>query len=114
MTFDLATFINQKWDWSQRTFGPGRRTQGICEHIFKELDEITLSPTELEEWVDVILLAIDGACRSGHDGQEIVDAIITKQMKNVERKWPDWKDKSQDEAIEHLKIITPYDGGDVS
>jgi len=27
-------------EWSERTFGPGKRTGGITAHIAKELDEI--------------------------------------------------------------------------
>ena len=99
---NLANFINDKLKWSIKTFGPGLRTRGLCQHIKKELNEILESPTDIEEWVDVILLAIDGAGRAGHDGYAIMTALETKQAKNVKRSWPDeWP--PQDEAAEHVR-----------
>lgn len=113
--FDLSKFIDEKYEWSKRTFGEGRRTHGIVDHIKKECDEITMSPCDLEEWVDVILLAIDGSCRAGYSGDEIANAILTKQMKNVMREWP--KEPTPEHLpIEHvrkgLRIISPYDAED--
>lgn len=52
-------------DWSKATFGPGRRTKGLLEHIRRELDEVAAAPDDLVEWVDVVLLAFDGYWRHG-------------------------------------------------
>jgi hypothetical protein len=90
-------------DWSLKTFGPGTRTKGVIDHIKKELNEILADPTDLSEWVDVIILAFDGAWRSGHEPAEILRAIVNKQLKNEERNWPDWRTRSEDEAIEHVR-----------
>jgi dATP/dGTP diphosphohydrolase len=100
---NFAEFIDLKWEWSKETFGPGRRTAGISDHIRRELKEIAEDPEELDEWVDIILLAIDGACRAGHKGEKIVAGILSKHMKNVGRDWPDWRTMSEDEAIEHVR-----------
>lgn len=77
--------------WSERTFGPGPRTAGVTDHIRKELREIEAAPDDLGEWVDVIILAFDGAWRCGADPQQIIDAVKVKQAKNEAREWPDWR-----------------------
>lgn len=79
------------------------RTKGVCDHIKKELKEIEAQPADLEEWVDVILLELDGAWRSGHEPLDICKAIAAKQTKNENRDWPDWCTQSPDKAIEHTK-----------
>lgn len=58
---------------------------------------------ELSEWVDLVILAFDGALRSGADPQEILDAVRDKQVRNEARRWPDWRTMSEDEAIEHVR-----------
>lgn len=87
--------------WSTRTFGPGTRLKGVLAHIRKELQEIEDDPTDVDEWVDVVILALDGAWRAGWEPQEIIDAIHAKQARNQLRTWPDWRTMSADEAIEH-------------
>lgn len=102
--FDLVTHLHRQKAFSSRTFGPGMRTAGVSDHIRKELQEIAEHPDDLEEWVDVILLALDGAwrCRDASP-TEIVQAIAAKQSKNEERKWPDWRSAPTDRAIEHVR-----------
>ena len=102
---DLITHLHRQREWSLRTFGPGMRTLGIIEHIKKELNEIKRAPDDLTEWADVIILALDGAWRSGHAPAEIFRAITNKQKKNEGRKWPDWRLFSANDAIEHVKEI---------
>lgn len=63
---DVAHLERQR-SWSTGAFGPGRRTAGVIDHIIKELAEIAEHPTDLYEWVDVIILALDGAWRAGHE-----------------------------------------------
>ena len=97
---DAAHLAHQR-EWSERTFGPGQRTLGVLDHIGKELDEVRADPTDLGEWVDIIILAFDGAWRHGWEPQQIIDAIKAKQIKNEGRTWPDWRTMSADQAIEH-------------
>jgi hypothetical protein len=99
---DLIKHIQRQRNFSTKAFGPGERTTGIIDHIKKELKEIADDPTDIEEWVDVILLAIDGAWRAGHTPLEIADAIRLKQAKNEERCWPDWRTADPEKAIEHI------------
>lgn len=101
--FDLVAHVTRQREWSRRTFGPARRTNGVLDHIAKELQEVRASPDDLDEWIDVIILALDGAWRHGHEPAEIVRALVDKQARNEARSWPDWRDRSEDEAIEHTR-----------
>ncbi|MCG7596309.1 dATP/dGTP pyrophosphohydrolase domain-containing protein [Mycobacterium sp. PSTR-4-N] len=102
---DAAHIAHQR-EWSLATFGPGARTNGVLDHIAKELDEIRSAPDDLSEWADVIILALDGAQRTGADPQEIIAAVKAKQAKNEARVWPDWRDQDPDKAIEHDRGVT--------
>lgn len=97
-----ANHLAHQKTWSRSVFGPGLRL-GVVDHIRKELPEIEADPTDLYEWVDVIILGLDGALRAGHDPQEIIDAIVAKQRHNEGRTWPDWRTMSPDKAIEHVR-----------
>ena len=103
-TFDLAEFYNAKVTWSRETFGPGDRYAGVIAHIRKELDEIELEPSDPAEWIDVVLLAMDGAWRSaGLDGGEFVAVLEAKQGANRMRTWPDWRTLNPGDVSEHVK-----------
>ena len=84
----LASYIARQKEWSGRTFGPGRRTVGLCKHIAKELKEIEAEPLDVVEWIDVVILALDGAWRAGHSPEVIVEALQAKQDLNFCRTWP--------------------------
>ncbi len=96
-----ADWLERKHNWSVKTFGPGPRTEGICKHIEKELIEIRKAPADLTEWVDVILLALDGAARAGHSPNAIIMAMHDKQLENYNRKWG--KPAPQDQPNEHIR-----------
>lgn len=98
-----ATYLARQREWSTHTFGPGTRALGVIDHIRKELLEIERDPADLFEWVDVIILAFDGAWRAGWEPQQILDAIIDKQTTNELRQWPDWRTFTEGQAIEHTK-----------
>lgn len=100
---NLIKYIERQIEWSEKTFGPGDRTEGVIDHIKKELKEIQEDPTDVEEWVDVIILALDGAWRSGHMPWQITAKLLEKQGKNKQRKWPDWKTAEPGKAIEHIR-----------
>jgi hypothetical protein len=102
-SFDLIYHIYRQRKFSEETFGPGERAQGIVDHIRKELAEILAAPTDLMEWVDVILLAIDGAWRAGFSPEQIAVGLAQKQTRNESRKWPDWRTAELGKAIEHIK-----------
>lgn len=85
---DLVDYLARQVEWSRRTFGGGRRTLGLITHIDSELAEIAADPTDLTEWVDVIILALEGAWRSGHTPEEVAMALQAKQERNFRRSWP--------------------------
>ena len=101
--FDFKAHLARQAAWSLKTFGPGDRAQGVVDHIRKELREIEQAPGDLEEWIDVVILALDGAWRSGATPDQIIAAIAAKQAKNEKRKWPDWRTADPSKAIEHVK-----------
>lgn len=105
--FDLVSHLYRQMAFSERTFGPGQRLQGVVDHITKELIEVQDAAAAglpvLGEWVDVIILALDAARRSGATPEEIVAAIVAKQTKNEGRTWPDWRTADPNKAIEHVR-----------
>ncbi|EFV84107.1 hypothetical protein HMPREF0005_02849 [Achromobacter xylosoxidans C54] len=112
--FDFVAHLARQAEFSARTFGPGARVAGVCDHIRKELIEVETSGGDLKEWVDVIILGLDGAWRSGATPQEIIAAIVAKQAKNEARTWPDWRTMDPNKAIEHQRNAAPraYPSGD--
>lgn len=101
--FDFEKHLARQREFSDRTFGPGLRTQMVVDHIRKELIEVLAKPEDLTEWIDVAILALDGAWRTGATPQDIIDALFAKQIKNESRIWPDWRTSDLDKAIEHVR-----------
>lgn len=99
--FDFIGHLYRMREFSERTFGPGHRVKGVLQHIRKELDEIEANPNDLSEWIDVAILAMDGAWRQGYSPNQIAKAWLDKQAKNEARRWPDWRKMPEDQAIEH-------------
>lgn len=104
MQFNFEDFLHRRNVFSLDTFGPGKRHQPVIDHIRKELVEIEATPDDLEEWIDVLLLAFDGAWRcTGAQPEEVIEMLEYKVLKNQNRKWPDWRTADPDKAIEHLR-----------
>lgn len=104
MKLDLRAHLYRQIESSKKNFGPDtsdEKLAGIRRHIEKELLEIEQDPRDLIEWIDVVILAFDGAWRSGHTPDQIVEALVFKQNKNESRKWPDWRDIPAGRPIEH-------------
>lgn len=98
---ELIQYIQAHRDWSEKTFGPGVRTKGLTAHIRKELAEIEAVPDDLEEWVDVMILAIEGAWRAGYSPEQICQTLESKQAKNFTRSYP--QSVPEDVPIEHIR-----------
>ena len=105
---NLMEYLVRQMAWSLRTFGDGRRTEGLCKHIELELAEIRAKPKDLEEWIDVIQLSLDGAWRAGHTPLAICTALESKLAKNQQRKWDVQKDESKPNL--HIKAAQPQKG----
>ncbi|HBO4550186.1 TPA: DUF550 domain-containing protein [Pseudomonas aeruginosa] len=107
--FSFEQHLHRQRRFSERTFGPGSRAAGVVDHIRKELREIEENPGDLAEWIDVVILALDGAWRTGATPAQIIDALVAKQTKNEGRTWPDWRTAPADKAIEHVRTDEPVD-----
>ena len=100
---DLVAHIYRQRAFSRTTFGPGQRTAGVCDHIRKKLVEIEAEPLNISEWIDVVLLALDGAWRAGYSPEDVAKALSVKQTLNETRDWPDWRTAAPNKAIEHVR-----------
>ncbi|MFK4044520.1 dATP/dGTP pyrophosphohydrolase domain-containing protein [Roseomonas mucosa] len=110
---NLIAHLHRQRAFSARTFGPGARTAGVLDHIREELREIEAKPDDLSEWIDVVLLACDGAWRAGYTPEQIAEALAAKLARNEAREWPDWRTADPDKAIEHVKAA-PIETGAMS
>jgi len=97
----IGTFTRHQRDWSKVVFGEGRRTLGITSHIQLELQEILADPDDVREWIDVIILALDGYWRHGGRIEDLADMLEAKQRVNFERAWPPVQ--PEDHPTEHLR-----------
>lgn len=97
----LEAAIGTFWAFSQETFGPGKRTKGIIQHIQKELGELAHSPEDRMEWIDVVILGMDGYQRLGLTASQFLDDLLSKQGIVMARKFP--APTSEDEAVEHIR-----------
>jgi hypothetical protein len=75
----------------------------VVDHIRKELKEIESEPLDLDEWIDVMILAADGAWRTGASPDQIEAQYLDKLRRNMARTWPDWRTADTDKAIEHVR-----------
>ena len=103
---DFAAHLARQREFSERTFGPGERLEGVSDHIRKELLEVAKAEPghdRQREWIDVVMLALDGAWRSGMSPDEIIAGLRFKLDVNERRTWPDWRTADPNKAIEHDK-----------
>jgi Protein of unknown function (DUF550) len=112
---NLKHHLIRQMAFSHATYGPGQRTAGVVDHIRKELVEVLEANGESSEWVDVVILGLDGLTRQlafASNGQrrdpgevaEIACRMIEgKQSRNEARDWPDWRTAQKDKAIEHVR-----------
>lgn len=89
-------------EWSVDTFGP-QHFEGVLDHLAAELDEVGENPGDVMEWVDVLLLAFDGAARAGHAPDNLLSAFHAKIEVNKQREWPDWRQADPHRRIEHIR-----------
>ena len=114
MRYDLSEHLCRQIAFSRATFGPGQLTAGVIDHIREELVEVEEAGGTPEEWVDVVILALDGLTRSilyaplgfsstDEAAAQAAHMIREKQGINEQRRWPDWRTAKLGEAIEHVR-----------
>lgn len=103
----LSHHLMRQREFSEKAFGPmtpdNDRTAGVIDHIREETDEAEKNPRDISEWIDIALLAFDGALRNGFSPEEISQALDAKQTKNENREWPDWRTAPKGKAINHVR-----------
>jgi hypothetical protein len=119
MMIEFAKRFKRVIKWSKKTFGPNYSYAGIIDHIRKELIEIEEQPYDLFEWIDCVILSLDGAWRCATiqypkaTPEELVEIVLTawkqKSDINEKRSWPDWKTAEPGKAITHVKDDTRID-----
>jgi hypothetical protein len=103
VSFDLIKFLRRHRRFSNHVFGLSERTAGIVCHLKKEIVEAEACPDDLKEWCDIIILAADAAMRRGFTPEQIAQALADKLEENMRRVWPNWRDCSPNDAIEHRR-----------
>lgn len=88
---DLIEHTKKQVEFSQKTFGKGETTESVIERIKQKLEEVKACPEDLYGWVDIMMLAIDGATRQGWSADRIAQALPDKLAINQRRAWPDWQ-----------------------
>lgn len=111
--FNLIEHLIRQIKFSKKSFGPGDRMNGVLDHISKEIKEVRDSEGDPSEWVDLLILSMDGMWRSiSKEYPNLTDAGIAlalisyledKQSKNEKRSWPDWRESDPNKAIEHVR-----------
>lgn len=102
--------MKAKLKWSYKQFGKGFSPDGLVDHIIKEIKEIVAQPRELEEWIDLMFLATDGAHRVVHEyypqlSLEEVVAVVKSAFEQKLRinKTREWEKPIRGKAIEHIR-----------
>ena len=98
----LEYLCNRQRGFSLATFGPDQSAEGVLKHIEKELVEVRADPSDPSEWADIILLALDGAMRSGIEPECVAEAVFNKLKVNEKRDWPPVSEQNHDQPVEHV------------
>lgn len=99
----FVSLVKEHKDWALATFGPDRDNEGLLKHILKEVEEVREDPNDVEEWMDIAILAIHGAWKTGASPEEVAQTLIMKLAKVQRRDWPKLEDQVPGKPIEHLK-----------
>lgn len=89
-TFDLTGHLRRQRDFSLRTFGPGGRVDGVCDHLMRETDEVDAKPHDPSEWADLLLLACDGAMRNGAEPEAFAADVAHAYASTPRRPFSAW------------------------
>lgn len=112
---NIAQLLTSQVLWSQKAFGPGFHPERVLKHIEKEIAEVRSQPSDVMEWVDIAILALDGAWRAAGGSnnllaprtargiaQQVAVALFEKSLTNMHvRIWP--KLHNDDAPVEHVR-----------
>lgn len=119
MSNQIVENLHRQAAFSKATFGPGVRTEGVLDHISKEIEEVRNADSfeeRVDEWADLVILSLDGLIREikynspsakSMDFLSVASVawskIQNKQCRNELRDWPDWRTQDPNKAIEHVR-----------
>ena len=87
---NLVDHLIRQMAFSHATFGPGTRTAGVADHIRKELDEVLEAGGSADEWVDVVILALDGlTTQFTTDNLLAMQSLTGDALVEAYRRWVD-------------------------
>ena len=103
--WDIIELLQAQFDWQTATFGPATSDSvlGVIDHLEEEIEEVKKEPKDLEEWIDIIILATGGANRAGYSPQEIMEMWVYKNAKNKARKWPPLSEQTKGKKVNAIK-----------
>lgn len=96
---DFTGFAQEHHAWALEKF-PSQSAESVCRHIEKELIEIRKDENDPMEWIDVIMLAMEGFCMTGGSPHETFEALREKHAINLLRTW---QAPNGDDPIEHVR-----------
>lgn len=102
--------IDKQNEFSTKTFGPARGDiSGVLKHLEEEMEELRLNPKDVSELADCCILCFELARNMGVSPEDLETAILVKQEKNAKRTWPDYRNYSTTEKINHIKSTASHD-----
>lgn len=96
----IERFFQAKTAWSAETFGTDYPTEAIARHIELELVEIRENPSDLLEWIDVVMLGFEGYWRNGGASVNLTPDLWRKLEICKQRSYPA---PVGDEPAEHVR-----------
>lgn len=95
----LAAVLRAQREWSTAVAGAEFPVEQIVKHLRRELVEIEAEPHRLEEWIDGMLLLMDGYWRNGGQPEHLMRDLMAKQSVNRARKWA----RTAEGTMEHVR-----------
>ena len=99
---EFLSFLDNVSTFNNRTFGNftlEEKANSLVKHIRSECDEIEENPTDLDEWIDVVILAMDALLRK-EEPEQILLRWARKMSNNASRDWPE---PTADKPMFHIK-----------
>lgn len=109
MSLDVLLMV--KREWSLSVFGPDYTYGELLAHIRKEVAEVAANPNDTTEWIDIILLAMDGYWRANDRTSRAQNLMRDLAAKVEENKYRQWERSAPGEPMEHKRESTLWTDG---
>lgn len=78
--FLLFNWLNKQRRWSFENHGNDEKTVAVLQTIYGEVVSTNGQPKDVNLWIRIIVLALEGALRQGFTPHEICEALEKKQI----------------------------------